>query len=118
MQSLSKANKRFAVFGCMIMFTLGFEIAGFQAVLLDIAQEFSMNNTQMGMLAAVQSVASVISTLSFGGLADKIRKKKAVALFGCVPGGLFGKRPHDRLQHFRPGAGLFHGGGDDAGNAL
>lgn len=84
MQSLSKANKRFAVFGCMIMFTLGFEIAGFQAVLLDIAQEFSMNNTQMGMLAAVQSVASVISTLSFGGLADKMHKKKAVALFGCV----------------------------------
>ena len=78
----NRQNARFAFLGYMLLFTLGFEVGGYQAVLLEISQEFAMTGTQMGILASVQSAATILSTLLFGGLTDRMSKKKAVSLFG------------------------------------
>lgn len=80
----NRQNARFAFLGYMLLFTLGFEVGGYQAVLLEISQEFAMTGTQMGILASVQSAATILSTLLFGGLTDRMSKKKAVSLFGCL----------------------------------
>ncbi len=74
----------------VLVFLLGFESGGFQLVLTDIAAEYNLDNTAMGSLVTVQYAAILVMPLIFGGISDKIGKKKVMAIFvpvliaGCV----------------------------------
>ncbi|MBQ9941816.1 MAG: MFS transporter [Christensenellaceae bacterium] len=78
------SNRRFEYLGYSLMLMLGYEVSGFQLLLGNIAAEFSLTNLGLGILASAQSAGTVISTLAFGGLTDRMSKRKAVALFACL----------------------------------
>ena len=66
----------------MGMLIIGLQAAGYQYVLLEIATEFHMNNTQMGLLASAQFLPNLIAPLIFGGLIDK-KNKQNLTIF-CI----------------------------------
>lgn len=68
----------------LLSFFLGFEAGGFQFILLEIAQEFQLNNTAMGSFVSVESAAIMMGPLLFGGLGDRIGKKPVVIFFAFV----------------------------------
>ncbi|HOR13364.1 MAG TPA: MFS transporter [Clostridia bacterium] len=78
----------------LLMFFLGFEAGGFQLVLLDVAKDFGLNTSTMGMLASMQFFATIGMPLFFGRLSDRIGKKRVLAfslpvfILGCVLAGL------------------------------
>lgn len=73
-----------------ITFFLGFEGGGFQLVLLQVAEEFHLNQTLMGFLVAAQFIAVMLSPLVFGPIADRIGKKRVllfampIFIIGCL----------------------------------
>lgn len=95
-----------------MMFFLGFEISGFQLVLLDISKEFNLDTQGMGMLAAAQYAAGVLAPLLFGRISDAIGKKKVTLIFasvfvaGCVFIGFSGGAWAFLLGAFFVGAGF------------
>lgn len=72
------------------MFFIGFEMGGYQLVLRNISNDFSITATGAGLLAAVQSAGFVFAPLLFGGLSDRVGKKHTLIAFmltfmsGCV----------------------------------
>ncbi|HPY37064.1 MAG TPA: MFS transporter, partial [Clostridia bacterium] len=78
----------------LLMFFLGFEAGGFQLVLLNVAKDFGLNTSMMGMLASMQFFATIGMPLLFGRLSDRIGKKRVLAfslpvfILGCVLAGL------------------------------
>lgn len=64
-----------------LIFMNGFETGGYQAALLYIAKTYSMNNGQQGVMASVELFATMIAPIIFGGLADRIGKKKVLVFF-------------------------------------
>lgn len=81
---------RFVPVAALIMLCLGFEAGGFQLVLLNVANEFALNTSQMGLLAGLRFFATLGMPLLFGRLSDKIGKKRVLAIslpiyiFGCL----------------------------------
>ena len=73
-----------------VVFVNGFEAGGYQACLLPISRQFSLNDTLMGMLASVQLIAILLAPMIFGRYADRRGKKKVLQAFflvfimGCV----------------------------------
>jgi fucose permease len=73
-----------------LSFFLGFENGGFQLALLQVAVEFSLGQTMMGVLVAAQFSAITAAPLLFGHIADKIGKRKILLFFmpvfavGCI----------------------------------
>jgi len=77
-------DKRLTLFipvACGIMFFLGFEVGGFQLVLLQTAQFFKLNNVMMGILVASQFSAITVGPLLFGWTADRFGKKIILQIF-------------------------------------
>ncbi|MDR1388949.1 MAG: MFS transporter [Treponema sp.] len=86
-------DKRFRFFvpaAAGLTFFLGFESGGFQLALLQVAKEFSLGKTMMGILVAVQFSAITSAPLLFGHIADKTGKRKILLFFmpvffaGCI----------------------------------
>lgn len=63
-----------------LLFFLGFEAAGFQNNIIYIAEDFNLDNTQMGMLASVQYLAIVVFPLFMGHMSDKKGKKIVIII--------------------------------------
>lgn len=80
-----KTQKGNGKFLCLILFLAvfmnGFEAAGYQTSLSHIGEEYALNEAGMGILASVQLIAGLIAPLIFGPLADRLGKKKMLAIF-------------------------------------
>lgn len=82
-----RTSKRYYIFLCYLgSVMIGMQVAGYQSILFNIAEEFSMNATGQGMLAAVQYVSGLLIPLLFSGLADRFRKRDVL----CVSAAVFG----------------------------
>ncbi|WHH56835.1 MFS transporter [Petroclostridium sp. X23] len=68
----------------VMLFMLGLEAGGFQYALLKISQEFSIGNAVTGMLVTIQFVGIIVASLLVGHAADRIGKKRVIAIFGGV----------------------------------
>jgi fucose permease len=88
---MRKKYSRLLVFvSCGIAFFLGFESGGFQLVLINVASDFVLTTTMMGVLVASQYSAITLAPLLFGWIADRIGKKFVLLVFmpifagGCL----------------------------------
>lgn len=82
---MGKSQARLYVLcGYILLFALGFITGGNQLILLDVANEFGLDNTGIGILAAMQYAAMIPATLLFGGLTDRMSKKKVLCIFGTI----------------------------------
>ncbi|MBQ9941881.1 MAG: MFS transporter, partial [Christensenellaceae bacterium] len=85
MDKKEKLHKRLYVMaGYLIMFAIGFVMAGRQLVLPDIMADFAMGNTGVGIFVALQSAAVLMTNLTFSGLTDRINKKLVIGIFGII----------------------------------
>lgn len=72
---MDKKMSRLVVLACALMFFYGFFLGGTQLVITDIAAEFGVGTTGMGMLVSAQYAAAVIAPIAAGVLADRLGKK-------------------------------------------
>ena len=80
-----RSSKGLYIFLCYLgSVIIGMQSAGYQAILFDIAAEFSMSATGQGTLAAIQYISGIIVPLVFGGLADRFRKRDVICVFAAV----------------------------------
>lgn len=80
-----RSSKGLYIFLCYLgSIVIGMQSAGYQAILFDIAAEFSMSATGQGTLAAIQYISGIIVPLVFGGLADRFRKRDVICVFAAV----------------------------------
>lgn len=80
-----RSSKGLYIFLCYLgSVVIGMQSAGYQAILFDIAAEFSMSATGQGTLAAIQYISGIIVPLVFGGLADRFRKRDVICVFAAV----------------------------------
>ena len=80
-------DKRLALFvpvSCGIGFFLGFELGGYQLILLEVANSFALNNVMMGVVVASQFSAITLGPLLFGWAADRYGKKIILQIFMLV----------------------------------
>lgn len=78
-------NRGYVFFGCLLLFALGFISSGNQLILMEVTEDFQMDgNTGVGILAAMSYAGMILSTLLFGGLTDRVDKKKILCIFGLV----------------------------------
>ncbi len=88
--SSRRVNIPFVPIAAGMMFFIGFEWGGFQLALLRVAQEFSLTESMMGVLAGLQFLAMAGLPLLVGRLADRVGKKRILLMFlpvfvlGCV----------------------------------
>ena len=80
----------FSTLAYFTMFIFGLQVCGQQFILLDIAEEYGMNNTAMGALSSVGFIAGLCSTVLLGGLIDKKNQRllTAVCTAAMVAGSL------------------------------
>ncbi|MDR2021524.1 MAG: MFS transporter [Treponema sp.] len=109
---MNEKNVRlFIPVACGIALFLGFESGGFQLVLLNIASEFNLTTTMMGVLVASQYTAITLVPLSCGWIADRIGKRLVLLIFmpvfagGCLVAALSGGIPVFIIGGFLIGAG-------------
>jgi len=80
-----RSSKGLYIFLCYLgSVIIGMQSAGYQAILYDIAAEFSMSATGQGTLAAIQYISGLVVPLVFGGLADRFRKRDVICVFAAV----------------------------------
>lgn len=80
-----RSSKGLYIFLCYLgSVVIGMQSAGYQAILFDIAAEFSMSATGQGTLAAIQYISGIVVPLVFGGLADRFRKRDVICVFAAV----------------------------------
>lgn len=109
-------KKRFVdnkiMLSCLLLFSLGFEMGGFQAVLREMASYFSLGKISMGLLVSSQFLSIIVMPAVFGRIADKVGKKRVLVIFMClfVLGtffvGISDWLPLTLLSFFLIGAGL------------
>ncbi len=81
-----RTSKQVYIFLCYLgSVMLGMQIAGYQSILYNVAEEFAMSATGQGMLAAVQYTSGLLIPLLFGGVADRFRKRDVL----CVSAGVY-----------------------------
>ncbi len=80
----------FSTLAYFTMFIFGLQVCGQQFILLDIAEEYGMNNTAMGALSSIGFIAGLCSTILLGGLIDKKNQRllSAVCTAAMAVGGL------------------------------
>lgn len=80
----------FSTLAYFTMFIFGLQVCGQQFILLDIAEEYGMNNTAMGALSSIGFLAGLCSTVLLGGLIDKKNQRllTAVCTAAIAVGGL------------------------------
>jgi fucose permease len=88
---MKQKRLRFLIFTVNgLAFFLGVEAGGYQLVLLNIASDFVLSTTMMGVLVTSQYAAITIAPLAFGWMGDKIGKKTMLLIFMPVfTGGCF-----------------------------
>ena len=73
---MKKAGNTVFEYTCyMLMLMIGLQLAGYQYSLIYITKEFTLTNTQMGLLTSMQFVPTLLMPLLFGGLLDKYNKR-------------------------------------------
>lgn len=72
------------IFACILMFSLGFEMGGFQAVLRELSLYFSINKVSWGFLVSSQYLGVIIMPVVFGRVADRIGKKQVLLVFMSI----------------------------------
>ena len=80
----NKNARLYVICGYLLLFALGFIASGNQLVLMEVAEEFKLDGTGMGILAAMQFCGMIPATLLFGGLTDRMSKKRILCIFGGV----------------------------------
>ena len=70
----------FSTLAYLTMFIFGLQVCGQQFILLDIAEEYAMNNTAMGALSSIGFIAGLCSTVFLGGLIDKKNQRLLTAV--------------------------------------
>ena len=75
MEQVSVRNRIFEYTCYMFMLMFGVQLAGYQYSLIYIMQEFSLNNTTLGLLSSMQFLPSLIVPLLCGGLVDRYNKR-------------------------------------------
>ena len=78
------SQRWFVPAGYLLCFALGLEIGGYQALLYNMAEDFGLSGTQMGLLVTVLYSATIVTPLLVGPLTDRISKKKSVSIFTVV----------------------------------
>lgn len=78
----------FSALAYFTMFIFGLQVCGQQFILLDIAEEYEMNNTAMGALSSIGFIAGLCSTILLGGLIDKKNQRLLTAVCSaCMAAG-------------------------------
>ena len=75
MEQASVRNRIFEYTCYMFMLLFGVQLAGYQYSLIYIMQEFSLNNTTLGLLSSMQFLPNLIVPLLCGGLVDRYNKR-------------------------------------------
>lgn len=75
MKRASARNRIFEYTCYMFMLLFGMQLAGYQYSLIYITQEFSLNNTALGLLSSMQFLPNLIVPLLCGGLVDRYDKR-------------------------------------------
>jgi fucose permease len=79
---MKQKRLRFLIFTANgLAFFLGVEAGGYQLVILNVASDFVLSTTMMGVLVASQYAAITIAPLAFGWMGDKISKKTILLIF-------------------------------------
>ena len=82
---MKKAGNTVFEYTCyMLMLMIGLQLAGYQYSLIYITKEFTLTNTQMGLLTSMQFVPTLLMPLLFGGLLDKYNKRVISAICAVV----------------------------------
>lgn len=81
---MNQTGKDLLYVAAAMMFFLGFEISGFQLLLLDIAIDFQLNTQALGLLVAAQYAAGIFAPLLFGRISDLVGKKKVAVTFAGI----------------------------------
>ncbi|SFG81963.1 MFS transporter [Oribacterium sp. WCC10] len=66
------------------IFMNGFETGGYQASLLYIGEEYSLDHGAQGVIASVELFATMIAPILLGSIADKVGKKIMLTLFTAM----------------------------------
>ncbi|SKB92252.1 Fucose permease [Lachnospiraceae bacterium] len=66
------------------IFMNGFESGGYQAALIHIGTEYSLDNRAQGIMASIELFATMIAPLLLGTLADKVGKKIVLVAFTVI----------------------------------
>lgn len=74
-------TKRNVLVSCILLFSIGFEMGGFQTILRTMADEFSLGPLGMGLLVATQYAGIILMPALFGGIADRTGKKRMLVIF-------------------------------------
>ena len=72
------------LFSCLLLFSIGFEMGGFQAVIRTMAGYFALGKMDIGFLVAAQYVGIILMPALFGGIADRVGKKRMLICFMLV----------------------------------
>lgn len=83
---MKRREFQLVILACALMFFYGFFLGGTQLVITDIAAEFSVGTTGMGLLVSAQYAAAVIAPIIAGILADRLGKKPLLVTFSAVFG--------------------------------
>jgi len=83
MHSEKKAARRpgaLLVLSAALLFTIGFESAGYQSVVLPVSEQFHFGAAGIGRIVSVQYFAVMVFSFFLGRLADRVGKKPALRL--------------------------------------
>jgi MFS family permease len=69
------------LFSCILMFSIGFEMGGFQAVLREMSAYFFLGKISRGLLVSSQYAGIIIMPAIFGRVADRFGKKRVLSVF-------------------------------------
>jgi len=72
------------LFSCLLHFSIGFEMGGFQAVLRMMAEFFSLEKVDSGFLVSTQYVGIILMPALIGRIADRVGKKRTLVVFMLV----------------------------------
>jgi len=75
---------RKVLFACMLHFSIGFEMGGFQAFLRSMAEYFSLEKIGIGFLVSAQYVGIILMPTIIGRIADRVGKKRVLVVFMLV----------------------------------
>jgi len=72
------------LFSCLLHFSIGFEMGGFQTVLRTMAEFFSLERIDSGFLVSAQYVGIILMPALIGRIADRVGKKRTLVVFMLV----------------------------------
>ena len=76
-----RADDTKIILSSILMFSIGFEMGGFQAVLRELSAYFALGKISMGVLVSVQYISVIVMPAIFGRIADQYGKKRVLLVF-------------------------------------